>query len=172
MSTTYSSDSLTLNGPASSTISLHCRHTVADLASIRCAASSTPFSMSCVPAVPGRYLPSNFPPWQTVFYHLRRVRLEGSWHRLYRALHRAECECAGRNPDPSATIMDSQSVKTVEESACMRGYDAHKCMKGRKRDPLVETLGLPIASDVTPPMSMTRWVRANSWAGLRPSSHA
>jgi putative transposase len=46
--------------------------------------------------------------------------------------------------------MDSQSVKTVEESARIRGYDAHKCVKGRKRHLLVNTLGLPIASYVTP----------------------
>ena len=64
-----------------------------------------------------RYLPSNFPPWQTVFYHFRRLRLQGKWHLLYTALHRAERERVGRHPDPSAAIMDSQSVKTVEESA-------------------------------------------------------
>jgi len=46
--------------------------------------------------------------------------------------------------------MDSQSVKTVEESARIRGYDAHKCVKGRKRHLLVDTLGLPIASYITP----------------------
>ena len=46
--------------------------------------------------------------------------------------------------------MDSQSVKTVEESAQIRGYDAHKCIKGRKRHLLVDTLGLPIACYVTP----------------------
>ena len=97
-----------------------------------------------------RYLPSNFPPWQTVFYHFRRFRLQGKWHLLYTALHRAERERVGRHPDPSAAIMDSQSVKTVEESARIRGYDAHKCVKGRKRHLLVDTLGLPIACYVTP----------------------
>jgi putative transposase len=56
----------------------------------------------------------------------------------------------GRHPDPSAAIMDSQSVKTIEESARIRGYDAHKRVKGRKRHLLVDTLGLPIASYVTP----------------------
>ena len=56
----------------------------------------------------------------------------------------------GRHPDPSAAIMDSQSVKTVEESARIRGYDAHKSVKGRKRHLLVDTLGLPITSYVTP----------------------
>jgi putative transposase len=97
-----------------------------------------------------RYLPSNFPPWQTVFYHYRRFRLRGVWHLLYAALHRAERERVGRHPDPSAAIMDSQSVKTVEESAHICGYDAHKCVKGRKRHLLVDTLGLPIACYVTP----------------------
>lgn len=97
-----------------------------------------------------RYLPSNFPPWQTVFYHFRRYRLTGKWHLLYTALHRAERERMGRNADPSAAILDSQSVKTVEESARICGYDAHKCVKGRKRHLLVDTLGLPIASYVTP----------------------
>src|SRR5215831_10473357 len=97
-----------------------------------------------------RYLPSNFPLWQTVFYHFRRFRLKGLWHLLYSALHRAQRERASRHPAPSAAIVDAQSVKTVEESAGIRGYDAHKCVKGRKRHLLVDTLGLPIASYVTP----------------------
>jgi putative transposase len=46
--------------------------------------------------------------------------------------------------------MDSQSVKTTEESAGVRGYDAPKRVKGRKRHLLVDTLGLPITSYVTP----------------------
>src|SRR5262244_2493891 len=96
-----------------------------------------------------RYLPCYFPPWQTVFYHFRCFRLQGTWHLLYIALHRAEPERVGRHPDPSAAIMDSQSVKTVEESAGIRGYDAHKCVKGRKRHRLVDALGLPIACYVT-----------------------
>jgi putative transposase len=97
-----------------------------------------------------RYLPSSFPPWQTVFYHFRRFRLTGRWHLLYTALHRAERVRVGRHPDPSAAIMDSQNVKTVEESASICGYDAHKSIKGRKRHLLVDTLGLPISIYVTP----------------------
>lgn len=46
--------------------------------------------------------------------------------------------------------MDSQSVKTVEESARIRGFDAHKHVKGRKRHILVDTLGLPLSVYVTP----------------------
>jgi len=97
-----------------------------------------------------RYLPCNFPPWRTVFYHFRRFRLRGKWHLLYIALHRAERERVGHHPDLSAAIMDSQSVKTVEESAGICGYDAHKHVKGRKRHLLVDTLGLPISMYVTP----------------------
>jgi putative transposase len=47
-------------------------------------------------------------------------------------------------------MMDSQSVKTVEESAHISGFDAHKHVKGRKRHLLVDTLGLPISVYVTP----------------------
>lgn len=99
---------------------------------------------------PWRYLPSNFPPWQSVFYHFRRWRLKGNWHRLFTALRAAERERGGRNTEPSAAIMDSQSVKTVEESASVCGFDTHKHTKGRKRHLLVDTLGLPLSISVTP----------------------
>jgi putative transposase len=51
---------------------------------------------------PWRYLPANFPPWQTVFSHFRRLRLKGTWTLLLRALHRPRRERQGRHPDPSA----------------------------------------------------------------------
>jgi transposase len=56
----------------------------------------------------------------------------------------------GRHPQPTAAIMDAQSVKTVEESAGISGYDAHKRVKGRNRHLLVDTLGLPLSIYVTP----------------------
>src|SRR6266567_4135954 len=59
---------------------------------------------------PWRYLPANFPPWQTVFYHFRRLRLKGTWTLLLRALHRAERERQGRNPHRSRAILDAASV--------------------------------------------------------------
>jgi putative transposase len=99
---------------------------------------------------PWRYLPSSFPPWQTVFYHFRRFRLQGRWTVLFTALHDAERQRLGRDPHPSAAIMDAQSVKTVEESAHISGFDAHKRVKGRKRHLLVDTLGIPLSYSVTP----------------------
>ena len=110
---------------------------------------------------PWRYLPTNFPAWQTVFYHSRRFRLNGTWHLLYTALHRAERERVGRHPDPSAAIMDSQSVKTVEESAHIRGYDAHKCVKGRKphelRNELEEVLKKSLPRCMNKEFSLIAW---------------
>lgn len=65
-------------------------------------------------------------------------------------LRAAERERAGRNPAASAAIVDSQSAKTVEESASQKGYDAGKHVKGRKRHLLVDNLGLPLSIYVTP----------------------
>jgi putative transposase len=73
------------------------------------------------------------------------LRLTGRWHQLFISLRRAERERVSRHPDPSAAIMDSQSLKTVEASARICGYDAHKCVKGCKRHLLVDTLGLPLS---------------------------
>jgi hypothetical protein len=56
----------------------------------------------------------------------------------------------GRDPHPSAAMMDAQSVKTVEESARISGFDAHKCVKGLEQHVLVDTLGLPLMVYVTP----------------------
>ena len=82
---------------------------------------------------PWRYLPSSFPLWQTVFYHYRRFRLRGGWTLLFTALQFAECQRLGRNPHPSAAIMDAQSVKAVEASAHISGFDAYKRVLAQKR---------------------------------------
>jgi putative transposase len=96
-----------------------------------------------------RLLPHDFPPWSTVYYHFRRIRLSGLLFLILKALRAAERKRVGKDPQPAAAIMDSQSVKTVEESAYPSGYDAHKCVKGRKRHLMADTLGLPCSIYVT-----------------------
>jgi putative transposase len=70
-----------------------------------------------------RLLPHDFPPWSTVYYHFRRFRLSGLWSLIPKVLRAIERKRAGKDPQPTAAIMDSQSVKTVEESAHPSGYD-------------------------------------------------
>ena len=63
-----------------------------------------------------RMLPSDFPPWGTVWWCFRCWR-GGVWVRLHRALFRAARAAKGQNPEPAVVIMDSQSVKNTEKGA-------------------------------------------------------
>jgi putative transposase len=88
-----------------------------------------------------RLLPHEFPPWQTVYHYFRLWRLDGTWERVHTALRERLRAKASRNPQPSAGIIDSQSVKTTSVGG-VRGYDGAKKLSGRKRHVFVETQGL------------------------------
>jgi transposase len=97
-----------------------------------------------------RLLPREFPPWQTVFWHFKRWRADGSLDRLHDALRDRLRDGTGRDPMASAAIVDAQSVKGADTvSSATRGYDAGKKVSGRKRHIVVDTLGLLLVVMVT-----------------------
>jgi len=91
---------------------------------------------------PWRLLPKDFPPWKTVYDWFRRWRIDGTWDRLNAELRERLRWRLGRNPNPSAAIVDSQSVRTTGVGGQERGFDPAKKVEGRKRHLLVDTEGL------------------------------
>lgn len=88
-----------------------------------------------------RMLPHDLPPWEKVYYYFSEWRDGGDWERINRELRIELRVSVGKDPEPSAAILDSQSVKASEMSRT-RGYDAGKKINGMKRHLLVDTLGL------------------------------
>jgi putative transposase len=88
-----------------------------------------------------RLLPRDFPPWETVYHYFRKWSLDGTWERLNHTLRECLRTTLGRNPQPSAGIVDSQSAKTTGVGGEARGYDGGKKVRGRKRHILVDTEG-------------------------------
>ena len=95
-----------------------------------------------------RMLPREYPPWQTVYYHFRKWRLDGRLRQAHERLREAVREAQGRNPDPSGAVIDSQVVKGSGVGGPERGYDGAKRLSGRKRHLLVDTNGLVLSAHV------------------------
>lgn len=95
-----------------------------------------------------RNLPHDFPAWQTVYYYFRRFQKDGTWEAVNRFLVRRTRQAAGRDPEPSAGIIDAQTVRCSPQAG-PRGVDAGKKTNGRKRHVLVDTMGLLLVVLVT-----------------------
>ena len=80
---------------------------------------------------PWRLLPHEFPAWGTVYYYFRKWHREGIWEQLLHTLRRQVRSKQGRDEEPSAAIIDSQSIKTSAVRGPQKGYDMGKKNLGR-----------------------------------------
>jgi len=97
-----------------------------------------------------RAMPADFPAWDRVYAFWRRWRDQGWTCELHDRLRDQVREAAGRDREPTAGIIDAQSVKgAATVPAASRGFDGGKMVNGRKRHIVVDTLGLLLAVMVT-----------------------
>ncbi|MGH7754353.1 MAG: IS5 family transposase, partial [Gemmatimonadales bacterium] len=96
-----------------------------------------------------RALPHDLPPWGTIWWYFRQWREAGVWEQVNTTLREQARVRWGREPTPSAAILDSQSARTTEKGG-PRGFDWGKKVRGRKRHILVDTEGLLLKARVHP----------------------
>ncbi|HXG83457.1 MAG TPA: IS5 family transposase [Pyrinomonadaceae bacterium] len=86
-----------------------------------------------------RFIPHEYPRWQTGYYYFRLWQETGLWNRIHETLRSDLRRKKGRHKHPTAGALDWQSVKTTGVPSS-RGFDAGKKVMGRKRHILVDTL--------------------------------
>jgi transposase len=97
-----------------------------------------------------RALPADFPPWRTVYGLYQRWNASGATAALHDALRAQARMAAGRDVEPTAAVIDSQSVRAADTvPKCSRGWDNAKKVNGRKRHIAVDTTGLLLAVVIT-----------------------
>ena len=97
-----------------------------------------------------RQLPADFPPWQTVYGYFAAWRDDGTLARLHDTLRTLVRMAAGRHAEPTAAVIDSQSVRAADTvPKASRGWDNAKKVNGRKRHIAVDTSGLVLAVVIT-----------------------
>lgn len=94
-----------------------------------------------------RLVPRDLAPWDAAYRWFRAWSADGTWDRVHDALRDRVRLADGRDPQPSAAVLDSQSAKSAEGGEAV-GYDAGKRVRGRKRHLLVDTCGLVLRAVV------------------------
>jgi transposase len=97
-----------------------------------------------------RMLPHDLPPWHTVYQQTQRWFKAGCFEAIAHDLRMLLRMTADREPTPSATILDSRTLQSTQESGGRAGYDGAKRRKGSKVHLAVDTLGHLLALHVTP----------------------
>lgn len=103
-----------------------------------------------------RYLPNDFPPWPAVYQQAQRWIAAGCFAEMAHDLRALLREAAGREPAPTAVILDGKTLQSTPESGARAGYDGHKKRKGAKIHAAVDTLGHLLALTVTPANAQER----------------
>jgi transposase len=98
---------------------------------------------------PWRYLPNDLPPWQAVYQQTQRWMASGVFAEMAQDLRELLRMLAGRDPRPTAAILDSRTLQSTPESGHRAGYDGAKRKKGSKVHIAVDTLGHLLALHVT-----------------------
>jgi len=99
---------------------------------------------------PWRLLPNDFPPWHAVYDQTHRWLRAGCFERLTHDLRALLRAAAGREPEPTAAILDSRTLRSTPESGRRAGYDGAKRKRGSKVHAAVDALGHLLALHVTP----------------------
>ena len=99
---------------------------------------------------PWRWMPNDLPPWEIVYQQAQRWMRAGCFEALAEDLRALLRLADGRNPQPSAAVIDSRTLRSTPESGARAGYDGAKRKKGSKLHLAVDTLGHFLALHVTP----------------------
>jgi transposase len=103
-----------------------------------------------------RMMPNDFPPWEAVYQQTQRWIDAGVFEAMVHDLRAVLRLSSGRAPDPSATVLDSRTLRSSPESGHRAGYDGAKRKKGSKVHAAVDTLGYLLALRVTPTAEQDR----------------
>src|SRR3712207_4277035 len=95
-------------------------------------------------------LPHDFPPWEAVYQQTQRWLVAGVFEAMAHDLRGLLLLASGREPEPTAAILDSRTLRSTPESGARGGYDGAKRKKGSKVHAAVDTLGRLLALRVTP----------------------